>query len=65
MLQRLIEMFISKKKVIGFVSAIVIALIAAVLGMSASEVKESIISGPTIELPQADKPAIVAPSEKK
>jgi len=53
MLQKLIEMFISKKKIIAYVSAVIIAVVAAVLGMKAQEVKDAIHDGPVIELPTA------------
>lgn len=62
MFQRLIEMFISKKKIIAYVSAIIIAFVAAILGMSSKEVKEAVVSGPVIELPSVSTmPAVAAP----
>lgn len=69
-LQKLIDMFISKKKVIAYVSAVLIALAAAVLGISSQEVKEAIVSGPVIDLPKASEapvvaPAVAPPAEKK
>jgi hypothetical protein len=63
MLQKLLEMFISKKKIIAYVSAVIIAVVAAVLGMSSDEVKDAVVSGPVIDLPKVEAPLI--PADKK
>lgn len=56
-------MFITKKKVIAYVSAILIAIVAAVLGISSQEVKDAVVSGPVIDLPKVEAPLV--PVDKK
>lgn len=47
-LTKLIEMFVSKKRVIGWVSAVAIALGAAAAGMQSAEFKDAVCSAPVI-----------------
>lgn len=56
-LQKLISMFISKKKIIGWASAIIIGAVALFAGMSSQEVKDAICSQEVPQVPQnVDKP---------
>lgn len=48
-LKKMVAAFISKKRVIGWVSAVVIAFAAGALGMSTGEIKDAICSTPAIE----------------
>ena len=51
----LVQRFVSKEKIIGFVAAVVIAVVAAVVGMSSDQVKSSVCGAPTVQIgtPQA------------
>lgn len=59
-IQRLITALIDKKKIIGWVAAAIMAVVAVVLGMNTAELKSAVCSGPTLELP-APAPAAEAP----
>ncbi len=63
--QKLIGMFLTKKKIIAYVSAVIIAAVAAFFGMSSQEVKEAIVSGPSIQAPAGLIPAPAVTPEKK
>jgi hypothetical protein len=62
-LKNLIEMFLSKKKIIGLVGAVIIAAVAAFFGMSPKEVKEAVVQGPEISVPAISQPP-PAPEKK-
>lgn len=53
----LIKKLLDKKKVIGIVAAVVIAAIAAAMGMSSGALKEAICDAPVVELPKLEAPA--------
>lgn len=63
-LKKLAGLFLTKKKIIAYVSAVIIAVAAMLLKMSPEEVKEAVVSGPTITLPQV-QPALATPQQKK
>lgn len=56
-------MFLSKKKIIGLVGAVIIAAVAAFFGMSPKEVKEAVVQGPDISVPAISQPS-PAPEKK-
>lgn len=47
-LQKLLSMFIDKKRIIGWVSAVAIAIAAAAAGMQSEEFKSAVCSAPVI-----------------
>lgn len=51
-LKSFIERFFSKNGIIGFVAALLIAIVAIPLGMSSSELKNAICSAPKVEIEQ-------------
>lgn len=53
--ERLIGVFIDKKRVIGWISAVVIAVSAVAAGLSSQEFKDAVCAGPVIEAPGATK----------
>ena len=55
MIKDLILKLMGKKKVIGFVAAALISVLAFVLGEPAAYLKEAICDAPTIELPDSIK----------
>lgn len=56
-LKKMVEMFISKKKIIGWVAAAGFAYGAVHLGMEQKEFKEAVCGAPVIEkLPELPKP---------
>lgn len=57
LLKKLAGLFLTKKKIIAYVSAIIIAVAAMLLKMTPEEVKEAVVSGPTITVPQLSLPA--------
>ena len=61
--QKILEAIISKKKIIAYVSALLIAVLATILGMKPTEIKDAIISGPVIELPASIPTPVAAPSK--
>lgn len=62
LVQRLIEFFIDKKKLVGWISAFAIAVLAAATGMQSQEFKDAVCGAPVIALPSA--PAPVVPEAK-
>jgi len=65
-LMRIFSVIISKKKIIGWVGAIILAGAAIVLKMPVLEVKDSVCGAPVIQVPEnlQAKPVIVGPVEK-
>ena len=63
-LKKLAGLIFTKKKIIGYVAAAIIAAVAAFLGMSTDEVKEAINQGPSIQLPPL-APQVVPPALEK
>lgn len=61
-LKKLPEMFLTKKRVIGWISAVAIALGAAAAGIQSAEFKEAVCGAPVIEKIETPAPA---PAEKK
>lgn len=59
--QKILTALISKKKLIAWISAALIAVVAAVLGMNSAELKEAICSAPLVELPAPAPAPEVAP----
>lgn len=53
LVQRMIEFFINKKKLVGWLSAFAIAVLAAASGMQTQEFKDAVCGAPTIALPAA------------
>lgn len=51
LVQKVLEMFLDKKRIIGWVSAAMIALGAAYAGMSSSEFKDVVCKASVIEAP--------------
>lgn len=47
----LILKYLNKAQIIGFVAGIAFSLLAGALGMSATEIKNSVCSAPVIQLP--------------
>lgn len=64
-LQKLISMFVSKKKIIGWISAIVIGAVALFAGMSSQEVKDAICSQEVPQVPAAVDKAVDNVEERK
>ncbi len=56
-LKNAVSVFISKKRIIGFIGAIVIAAAAAVTAIDASELKSAICDAPTIVIQPVKVPA--------
>ena len=48
----MISRFFSKERIIGMVSALLMAIVAVFLGMSQASLKTAVCSGPAIELPK-------------
>ena len=48
--ERIIGLFINKKKIIGYVSAVVLAIGAAGAAMSTKEFKEAVCAAPVLEI---------------
>lgn len=53
----ILSALLEKKKVIGIISAILIAVIAAFLGTSSESLKQAICEAPVVELPKEAPPA--------
>lgn len=63
-----IERFFSKNGIIGFVAALLMAIVAIPLGMSSSELKSAVCSAPqvTIEKPKVEeKPEVKVEDARK
>lgn len=56
-LKKIAGLFLTKKKIIGWVSAVLIAIAAVFFGIDQKEIKQAIQDGPEITLP-AVTPAI-------
>ena len=56
-LSNIIGMFVDKKRIIGWISAIGLAIGAAVAGMQTSEFKDAVCSAPIIDQPKVEAPA--------
>ena len=60
LVQRIIEFFVDKKKLVGWISAIGIAIAAAAVGMSSKDFKDAVCSAPLVSLPSG--PAVASPT---
>lgn len=63
--KKLADMFLTKKRVIGWISAVAIALGAAAAGMQSTEFKEAVCGAPVIEKIEAPAPQAAPQPEKK
>lgn len=63
-IQKLIEQLIDKKRVIGWLSAIILAVLASVAGMQTQEFKDAVCSAAVIPQKAPDAPVIPAPAMK-
>lgn len=50
-IQKLLEIFLDKRRVIGWISAAMIAIGAAYVGMSTTDFKSAVCGAPVIEVP--------------
>lgn len=60
MLQNIIKAILGKKKIIGWISAALIAVIALVIGEPVTELKDAICAAPTLEVPSEVKAKVEA-----
>lgn len=61
-MQKLFSAFISQKRVIGWVAAAVMAIVAVVTGLRFAEVKQAICDAPALVETTPNVPAVVPPS---
>lgn len=50
-LERIVELFFTKKKIMAYIAAVVIAVVAYATGMSFDDVKAAIADAPHIDVP--------------
>lgn len=69
-LVKLAQLFLSKKKIIGWISAVILAALSMVVGMNAQEFKDAVCSAELpkeeikIEAPAPPQPAPQAPKDQ-
>lgn len=64
LLERIITALIDKKKIIGWIAAVIIAIVAMVFGMNTAELKQAICDAPTVSIP-TPAPAVAEPVKGK
>lgn len=57
--QNIISLLFTKKKIMAWIAALVIAILAAVFGISTADIKEAVQNAPIIELPTASTTTMV------
>lgn len=55
--ERILGFFVSKKRVIKYLSALGLALGALMAGMQTQEFKDAVCSAPVLDIPQAEETA--------
>lgn len=58
--ERIISAIIDKKKIIGWIAAVIIGIVALVLGMGSAELKQAICDAPVVSIP-APAPVPISP----
>lgn len=65
LLSRIIGAIIDKKKIIGWIAAVIIGIVALVMGMNSAELKDAICAAPVVNIPApapVAAPAVAVPA---